>query len=57
MPARRTQRTVTVDGVDPLPAFRLRFDLPMTRCPDCGHDQLPTGSQDEFAEVVTRLCG
>lgn len=55
MPVRRTERVVTLDGIDDLPVMTLRFDVPMTRCPDCGVDQLPTRSQEHLDDVVDQL--
>jgi hypothetical protein len=55
MPVRRTERGVTVDGVADLPALTLRFDLPMSRCPACAFDQVPSRSQADLHAVVTAL--
>lgn len=55
MPVRRTERPVTVAEVAPLPVTTLRFDLPTTRCPDCGLDQVPTRSQDDLSATVEAL--
>lgn len=55
MPVRRTGRVVSIDGIDEVPVLTLRFDLPMTRCPACGLDQLPTRSRRDLTEVLERL--
>jgi hypothetical protein len=54
MPVRRTERSVTVEapGLAPL---TLRFDLPVTRCPDCGVEQVPSRSQEDLVVVVPAL--
>lgn len=52
MPARRTQRAVTVEGDHAIPVLTLRFDLPAARCPQCGTDQLPTRSQEDLVVSV-----
>lgn len=55
MPVRRTERAVTLAGVPHVPVTTLRFDLPTTRCPDCGADQVPSRSQDDLDAVVAAL--
>lgn len=55
MPVRRTERPVTLAEVTGLPVTTLRFDLPTTRCPDCGLDQVPTRSRDDLSAAVTAL--
>jgi hypothetical protein len=55
MPVRRTERPVTIVEVPPLPVTTLRFDLPTTRCPECGLDQVPTRSQDDLSASVRAL--
>lgn len=52
MPVRRTTRTVSVAGASPLGVLTLHLDLPATRCPDCGLDQVPTRSRGEVADAV-----
>jgi hypothetical protein len=54
MPARRTTRAVTVSTTS-LPAVTLRFDLPMTRCPDCGLDQLPHRARHDVVVALAAL--
>ena len=51
MPVRRTTRAVTVEPPHG-PILTLRFDLPMSRCPTCGVDQLPTRSQEDLVVSV-----
>lgn len=51
MPVRRAERVVTVERA-PVPVLTLHFDLPLTRCPDCGVDQLPTRSQEDLVVSV-----
>lgn len=55
MPVRRTERPVTLADLAPVPVTTLRFDLPTTRCPACGVDQVPTRSQDDLDAVVRAL--
>jgi hypothetical protein len=52
MPARRTTRAVTVEGDADRPVLTLRFDLPSTRCPDCGVEQVPSRSQEDLVVSV-----
>jgi hypothetical protein len=54
MPVRRTERAVTVTN-DHLPPVTIRLDLPMTRCPDCGLDQVPSRSQEDLVVVIPAL--
>jgi hypothetical protein len=56
MPVRRTTWPVTVDEVPGVPVLTFRFDVPSTRCPDCGVDQVPARSQADLAATVTALC-
>lgn len=51
MPVRRAHRVVSVEH-EALPVLTLRFDLPLTRCPDCGLDQLPRRSQEDLVVSV-----
>jgi hypothetical protein len=54
MPVRRTARTVTVE--DPrMPIVTLHLDLPMTRCGECGVDQVPSRSHEDLTVVVPAL--
>lgn len=54
MPVRRTERAVTVVD-ERMPVTTLRFDLPSTRCPGCGAEQVPVRSQHDLAASVTAL--
>lgn len=54
MPARRTTRTVTV-APETLPVTTLRFDLPMSRCPGCGLDQLPYRARHDVVVALSAL--
>lgn len=54
MPVRRTTRAVTVEP-ELGAVFTLRFDLPSTRCGDCGTDQVPRRSLEDLAVVVPAL--
>ncbi len=51
LPVRRTRRTVTVTG-EALPVHTLHLDVPMTRCADCGWDQIPVRSHDDLERAV-----
>lgn len=51
MPARRTRRTVTVDDPD-LGVVTVTFDLALTRCPECGHDQAPRAAARDATEAL-----
>lgn len=51
LPVRRTRRTVTI-AVDDLPVHTLHLDVPMTRCADCGLDQVPGRSHEDLAAAV-----
>jgi hypothetical protein len=54
LPVRRTRRSVTI--TDPgLAVHTLHLDVPMTRCGDCGTDQLPTRSWSDLQEVVAAV--
>jgi hypothetical protein len=56
LPMRSTVRSLTIEPDGSAP-FTLTFALPVVRCGDCGHDNVPT----ELAEVVRRsareVCG
>jgi hypothetical protein len=54
MPVRRTHRAVPVDAPG-LPPVTIHLDLPMTRCPDCGLDQVPSRSQEDLVVVIPAL--
>jgi hypothetical protein len=54
MPMRRTVRSVTIDAPG-LPVLTMRFDLPSTRCPECGTDQVPSRSQEDLVVAVPAL--
>lgn len=51
MPLRRTRRAVTV-ATDELPVATLDLELPLTRCPGCGADNLPAGARRHLRSVV-----
>ena len=51
MPVRRTTRAVTVEP-EATSILTLHFDLPMSRCPNCGLDQLPSRSQEDLVVSV-----
>ena len=54
MPVRRTTRTVSID--DPgWPVLTIHVDVAMTRCPDCGLDQVPSRSQPDVADLPAAL--
>jgi hypothetical protein len=55
MPVRRTERPVTVPAEGERPVMTLMFDLPSTRCPDCGTDQVPSRSQEDLVVAVPAL--
>lgn len=55
MPVRRTELPVTVEADDDRPVMTLLFDLPSSRCPDCGADQLPSRSQEDLVVAVPAL--
>lgn len=55
MPVRRTERPVTVEGEGERPVITLLFDLPSSRCPDCGADQVPSRSQEDLVVAVPAL--
>ena len=55
MPVRRTERPVTVAAEDERPVLTLLFDLPSSRCPDCGADQVPSRSQEDLVVAVPAL--
>jgi len=54
LPARRSRRTATVVS-EVAPVHTIHLDLPMVRCGECGHDQVPSRSQDDVDRVVTAL--
>ena len=51
LPVRRTRRSVTVEAAG-LAVHTLHLDVPMTRCGDCGTDQVPTRSRPDLQGVV-----
>ncbi len=51
LPVRRTRRSITVAETG-LAVHTLHLDVPMTRCGDCGTDQLPTRSHSDLHGVV-----
>jgi hypothetical protein len=54
MPVRRTTRSVTVESPT-LPIVTLHLDLPMTRCAECGLDQVPSRSHEDLTVVIPAL--
>ncbi len=54
MPVRRTTRTVSIDG-EGLPVLTIHVDVAMTRCPECGLDQVPSRSQPDVAGLAAIL--
>lgn len=54
MPVRRTTRTVTVEAPT-TPIVTLHLDLPMTRCGECGLDQVPSRSHEDLTVVIPAL--
>lgn len=54
MPVRRTARPVSIEASD-LPVLTVQIDLPMTRCPGCGRDQVPGRSQPDLDAVASAL--
>ncbi|HSK21899.1 MAG TPA: hypothetical protein VK906_01920 [Egicoccus sp.] len=55
MPVRRTVWPVTLTDPDRRSAITLTYDVPATRCPDCGQNQVPTRSADDLAAVLDEL--
>ena len=55
MPVRRTVWPVTLTDADQRVAVTLTYDVPVTRCPDCGTSQVPTRSADDLLAVVDDL--
>lgn len=54
LPARRGRRSLTVEAAG-LPVHTIHLDLPLTRCPDCGLDQVPWRSRDDLDTLLTAL--
>jgi hypothetical protein len=58
MPVRRTDWPVTLERPGGLPVvLTIRLDVPATRCPGCGTDQVPTRSQGDLEATVRALLG
>lgn len=55
MPVRRTELPVTVEAEGQRPVMTLLFDLPSSRCPDCGADQVPSHAQEDLVVAVPAL--
>lgn len=55
MPVRRSERAVTLDDLDGVGVLTLRLDVPTTRCPACGLDQVPTRSVPDVTAAVEAL--
>lgn len=54
LPARRGRRSLTVEATG-LPVHTIHLDLPLTRCPDCGLDQVPWRSQEDLDTLLETL--
>lgn len=52
MPSRRTVRSVTVPARDEVPVLTLTFDLPSTRCVECGADQVPSRAVEDLTAAT-----
>lgn len=55
MPVRRTVWPVTLTDPDRRVAVTLTYDVPATRCPDCGQNQVPTRSATDLRAVLDQL--
>ncbi|MFA9445416.1 hypothetical protein [Egicoccus sp. AB-alg6-2] len=55
MPVRRTVWAATLTDDERRAAVTLTYDVPATRCPDCGCNQVPTRSVDDLFAVLDRL--
>lgn len=55
MPVRRTVWPLTLTDPDLRVAVTLTYDVPATRCPDCGQNQVPTRSADDLVAVLDDL--
>ena len=55
MPVRRTVRSVPVAGASAIGVLTLHLDVPATRCPGCGRDQVPRRSQADLTAAVTQV--
>lgn len=55
MPVRRTVWPVTITDPDGRVAVTLTYDVPATRCPDCGRDQVPTRSAGDLTAALDAL--
>ncbi|MFP4312327.1 MAG: hypothetical protein ACLFS9_10170 [Nitriliruptoraceae bacterium] len=51
LPVRRGRRSLTVAAAG-LPVHTIHLDLPLTRCPSCGLDQVPWRSQEDLDAVL-----
>lgn len=54
LPARRTRRGLTVEAAG-LPVHTIHLDIALTRCPDCGVDQVPWSSQEDLDALLAVL--
>lgn len=52
MPTRRTTRSVPVVGASSAGVLTFHLDVPATRCPACGLDQVPRRSRADVAAAV-----
>jgi hypothetical protein len=51
LPARRTRRALTIEAAG-LPVHTIHLDVALTRCPDCGIEQLPWSSREDLDAVL-----
>lgn len=51
LPARRSVRTVTVVSAV-APVVTIHLDVPASRCPDCGLDQVPSRSHEDLVVAI-----
>lgn len=54
MPARRSRRPVSV-ATSLGTVLTIELDLPLTRCPSCGLDQVPSRSGEDLVVVIPAL--
>lgn len=54
LPARRGRRSLTVEAAG-LPVHTIHLDVALTRCPDCGLDQVPWRSQADLDALLAAL--
>lgn len=54
LPARRGRRSLTVEA-PAVGVHTIHLDLPLTRCPDCGLDQLSWQAREDLDELLQAL--